>query len=122
LELIAVRAPFSKLNGIQSDHISQQALGEVELVGFTGAVSYPDGLYPDVVETLQTAQLGHLSIKAPAAKQPASLIHGGEVYGIVVQCDLATLLALIFFHVDSPVCRRQGVDSGILIRMEANAV
>ncbi|MDP1996683.1 MAG: hypothetical protein Q8J90_05760, partial [Gallionella sp.] len=85
-------------------------------------VSYPDGLYPDVVKTLQTAQPGHLSIKAPAAKQSTSLIHGGEVYGIVVQCDLATLLALIFFHVDSPVCRRQEVDSGILIRMEANAV
>jgi len=49
LELIAVRTPFSKLNGIQSDHISQQALGEVELVGFTGNLR--------ACEIIKTAQI-----------------------------------------------------------------
>ena len=75
LELIAGWVSFSKLKGIQSGTASKQACPEMELVCFIGAVSYPNGLEPEVVKIFQTAQLSHLRVEASAAKLSISPIH-----------------------------------------------
>lgn len=105
LELIAGGVPVPKLEGIQSDTASKQPCPEMEVVRFACAVGDPDGFEADVLEIVQTAQLGHLGVDAPGAKLPVSLVLGAVVDAIVAGHDLPASLAMKWLHVDYPICR-----------------